>query len=145
MSKRSIRGESSSTAHKRRGTVPRDEDPLPSASASASLARQVSSSSIPKIPLDLIADLILPFVADRATWNNVCCASKDLCLAGKKMTPPWPVKAFNNLGNAVPRCFFSLRITAVVCHPNMPMGRSCVGSMGEGNPPSGSHPMHALP
>jgi hypothetical protein len=100
MNKRSIRGEASSTAHKRRATAPQDEEsPLPP--ATSSLAHQASSSSIPKIPLDLIADLILPFVADRATWNSVYCASKDLCLAGKKMAPPWPNKVFNNLKDEV--------------------------------------------
>jgi WD40 repeat protein len=93
MSKRSIRGESSSIiAHKRHGTAPQDEGPLPSESSSLG---QVSSSSIPKIPIDLISDLILPFIADRATWNSLHCANKELCLAGKKMTPPWPNKAFN--------------------------------------------------
>jgi hypothetical protein len=95
MSKRPIRGESSSTAHKRQAVTPEDEDPLPSASASASLAQHAASLSIPKIPLELIADLILPFVADRATWNSVYSASKELHAAGKKMTPPWPNKAFN--------------------------------------------------
>jgi hypothetical protein len=94
---RSIHDESSSAAHKRHGTAPRDdESPLPSesssAAASSSLAHQVSSN--PKMPLDLIACLILPFVTDRGTWNSVCLASKELWLAGKKMTPPWPNKAF---------------------------------------------------
>jgi WD40 repeat protein len=97
MSKRKTRGESSS---------PQDEvGPLPLSSSSSFLG-QPSSSSIPKIPVDLIADLILPFVADRATWNSVCCASKDLCVAGKKMTPPWPNKAFN-VGLAVSNVAFS--------------------------------------
>jgi WD40 repeat protein len=111
MNKCSIRGDSSSTsAHKGHATAPQDESPLPSASASASASSslaQASSSSIPKIPLDLIADLILQFVADRATWNSVYCASKDLCLAGKKMTPPWPNKTFNNLGDKVRPVAFS--------------------------------------
>jgi WD40 repeat protein len=89
MSKRSIRGESSSITapHKRHASATLDEGPPP-----ASLAQ---ASSIPKIPIDLITNLILPFVLDRATWNSVYCASKDLCLAGKKMTPPWPNKTFN--------------------------------------------------
>lgn len=98
MSKRSICGESSSTApHKRHSSnaaATLDEGPPP-----ASLAQ---ASSIPKIPLDLIANLVLPFVPDRATWNSVYCASKDLCIAGKKMTPPWPNKAFN-VGHATVR------------------------------------------
>jgi hypothetical protein len=96
MSKRSMSGESSPTAHKRHATAPQDEEgPLPSAAAAthSSLTHQASSDL--KIPLDLIADLVLPFVADRATWNSVCCASKELWLAGKKMTPPWPNKAFH--------------------------------------------------
>jgi hypothetical protein len=97
MNKRPIRVESSSAAHKRQTLAAQDEkDPLPS--SSSSLAQQASSSSIPKMPPHLIADLILPFVADRATWNSLCSASNDLCLAAKKMTPPWPSKAFNILG-----------------------------------------------
>ena len=92
MSKHSLRDESSScTAHKRHATAPQDGGPIPSASTSSSSSlTQASSSSTPKIPLYLIADLILPFVADRTTWNSVYCASKELCVAGKKMTPPWP-------------------------------------------------------
>ena len=97
MRKPSICGESSSTASKRHAKTSQDESPLPS--TTSSLAHHASSTSIPKIPLDLIAHLILPFVADRATWNSVYCASKDLCLAAKKMTPPWPNKAFNNFEN----------------------------------------------
>jgi WD40 repeat protein len=109
MSQRSARGDSSSAAHKRHATAPQDEGPLPSASASASasLAHQVSSSSISKIPLDLIADLIIPFVADRATWNSLHCASKELCLAGKKMIPPWPNTAFKLGSTSVLRVTFS--------------------------------------
>ena len=103
MSKRSIYGESSSTAHNQYGTAPQDESPLPLATSSLA---QASSSSIPKIPLDLIADLILPFIADRATWNNVYCAGKDLCLAAKNMTPPWP-NTILNLGHAVSQIVFS--------------------------------------
>jgi WD40 repeat protein len=53
------------------------------------------------MPLDihLIAGLILPFIANRTTWNNVCCASKELYLAGKNMTPPWPKTTLNFEGN----------------------------------------------
>jgi WD40 repeat protein len=108
MSKRNIRGKSSSTDRKRHDAAPQcEEGPL--ASSACSSLGQASSSSIPKIPLaaDLIADLILPFVADRVTWNRVCCASKEMCLAGKKMTPPWPNKAFNNLGQKVHHVAFS--------------------------------------
>jgi WD40 repeat protein len=100
MSDRSFRGESSSAAHKPHATASQDEEgPLPSeyssaaAAASSSLIHQASSNL--KMPLDLIACLILPFIADRATWNSVCCASKELWLGGKKMTPPWPDKAFH--------------------------------------------------
>jgi WD40 repeat protein len=92
--------------HRRHGAAPQDEEgPLPS-SESSSLG-QASSPSIPKIPLDLMADLILPFVADRVAWNSVCCASKELYLVGKKMTPPWPNKAFNDLGDTVRKVVFS--------------------------------------
>jgi WD40 repeat protein len=104
MSKRSIRGESSNAARKRQAVAPQDEGPLPS--ESSSLAQQASSISIPKIPLHLIADLILLFVADRATWNSVCSASNELRRAGKKMTPPWPNKAFN-MGHSVRDVAFS--------------------------------------
>jgi WD40 repeat protein len=110
MSKRPIRVESSSAAHKRQAAAPENEGPLPSASvsssSSSSLAQQASSLSIPKIPTHLIADLILPFVPDRATWKSVYSASKDLWLAAKKMTPPWPNKAFN-LGRRVQHVAFS--------------------------------------
>jgi WD40 repeat protein len=93
MSKRSISGESSTAAHKRQAANPQDEeDPLPSArSSSSSLLAHPASSLSPH----LIADVILPFVADRATWNSVCSASNDLRLAAKKMTPPWLNKSFN--------------------------------------------------
>ena len=59
-----------------------------------------------KMSLELIAELTLPFVADRATWNNVCCANKELYLAGKNLTPPWPNAAFNS-GEYVPAVAFS--------------------------------------
>jgi WD40 repeat protein len=59
----------------------------------------VNQTQISQISLDihLIAGLILPFIADRMTWDNVCCASKELYLAGKNLTPPWPSKAFTNI------------------------------------------------
>jgi WD40 repeat protein len=97
MSKHSISDKSSSAAHNRHATAPQDEEgPLPSAAATASSSlAQASSSSNPKMPLDLIANLILPFFVDRVTWNSVCCTGKELCRAGKKMTPLWPNKAFN--------------------------------------------------
>jgi WD40 repeat protein len=59
------------------------------------------SSSVPmmQMPLDLISSLILPFIPDRVTWNNVCCASKELYLAGKNLTPPWPKTTMNFEGN----------------------------------------------
>ena len=104
MSDRANGGDSSDKAHKRHAAAPQDESPLPS--ATSSLALQASSSSIPNIPLDLIADLILPFVADRSTWNSMYCASKYLCLAGKKMTPPWP-NTTPNFGQAVRLVVFS--------------------------------------
>jgi WD40 repeat protein len=102
MSKRSIRGVSPSAAHKRQAVAPQDEEGplLQLASASSSLAQQASPFSIPTIPLHLIADLILPFIADRVTWNSVCSASNELRRAGKKMTPPWPSKSFNLGHNA---------------------------------------------
>ena len=106
MSKRADGGDLSSAAHKRHTSATlEEEDPLPSATSS-SLAK-ASSSSIPKIPLDLIADLIFPFVADRTTWNSVYCASKELHLAGKKMTPPWPDTIFNFGQQAVRNVAFS--------------------------------------
>jgi WD40 repeat protein len=107
MGKRPIIDESSSKASKRQAvTHPQDEeDPLPS--ASSSLAQQESYFSILKMPLDLIADSILPFVADRTTWNSVYSASKELHEAGKKMTPPWPSKSFKVGYSAVPHVAFS--------------------------------------
>jgi WD40 repeat protein len=104
MRKRSSSAESSSSAaHKRHAsTAPEEEGLLPAASSFLAVA---SSSSIPNIPLDLIADRILPFVADRATWNSVYCGSRELCRAAKKMTPPWPNKVFN-LGDQVGQVAF---------------------------------------
>jgi hypothetical protein len=148
MSKRSIRGASSNAAHKRQAMAPTDEGPLPS--SSSSLAHQPSSLSIPTMPLHLTADLILPFVADRSTWNSACSASIDLRLAGKKMTPPWPHKSFNLGSNAHVRnlVFCSIRITAgVLCQQpqrTRSMRRSCLGSMGQGNVPRRQHRTRAL-
>jgi WD40 repeat protein len=58
-------------------------------------ANHILTSTSTMTPTHLMADLILPFVADRGTWNSVCSASKELRSAAKKMTPPWPAKAFN--------------------------------------------------
>jgi WD40 repeat protein len=89
MSKRPIGNESSTTAHKRQARAKVDEEGPPPASLGHS-----SSSSVPKIQMSLdihlIAGLILPFIADRMTWNNVCGASKELYRAGRNLTPPWP-------------------------------------------------------
>jgi WD40 repeat protein len=124
MSKRLIHGESSPAANKRHAVTPQDEeDPLPS----SSLAQQAPSLSIPNVPLDLIADFILPFVADRATWNSVYSASKDLCLAAKTMSPPWPNKSFNlqfnvrylafsPCGSQLAFCIFNSRRKRFVIH-----------------------------
>jgi WD40 repeat protein len=83
MIKRSLSGgeSSSSAARKRQATsAPLDED----------------ASSVPiMLPINLIAALILPFVPDRSTWNNVCCANKELREAGKRMRPPWPNTTLN--------------------------------------------------
>jgi hypothetical protein len=106
MSKRLIHGESSPAANKRHAVPQQDEeDPLPSASSSL-VIHQASSSSIPTTPTHLIADLILPFVADRETWNSVCSVSKDLRLVATNMTPPWPNKSFN-LGHSAWHVAFS--------------------------------------
>jgi hypothetical protein len=110
MSKRTFRGDSSSEAHKRQAAAPHDEEGplLQLASASSSLVQQASSLPIPKMPLHLIAELILPLVASRTTWNSACSASKELRLAAKKMTPPWPNKAFSLGSNVqVPHLAFS--------------------------------------
>jgi hypothetical protein len=90
----------------------------------------------------LIADLILPFVADRATWNTVCSASNELRRAGKKMTPPWPNKVFNLLGHSVDRVRFSP--SGSQPHQSRPIRCSCLGSMGRGNAPWGSHQSNKL-
>jgi WD40 repeat protein len=42
------------------------------------------------LPMNLIIGLILPFVQDRSTWNNLYLANKELVDAGRTMTPPWP-------------------------------------------------------
>jgi WD40 repeat protein len=110
MSERSIGNESSTTAHKRhaRATL-HDEGPPP-----ASPLGHSSSASITKIQMSLdihlIAGLILPFVPDRVTWNNVCCASKELYRAGKNLTPPWPnttIKVYSTTHHDVRAVAFS--------------------------------------
>jgi WD40 repeat protein len=90
-------GESVSAARKHQATSAPldDEDPLVPSSTPEHDASSVASM----IPVNLIATLILPYVQNRATWNNVCCASKELYLAGKEMTPPWP-NAILNVGAA---------------------------------------------
>jgi hypothetical protein len=57
--------------------------------------------SIPKIPRDVTAGLILPFEKDRTIWNSVCCARKVPC-----SMPPCPTEAFN-LGHEVRHVLFS--------------------------------------
>jgi WD40 repeat protein len=42
------------------------------------------------LPMNLMTELILPFVQDRLTWNNLCVANKELRDASRTMTPPWP-------------------------------------------------------
>jgi WD40 repeat protein len=89
MSKRSIGSDSSTTAHKRHARATVDDEGPPPASLGHS-----PSSSVPNIEMSfdihLIAGLILPFIPDRVTWNNVCCARKELYRAGRNLTPPWP-------------------------------------------------------
>jgi WD40 repeat protein len=99
MSKRSIStSESSSKAHKRHPIATSDEEDRPSP---ASMLGHSSSVPMIQTPLHLIARLILPFIKDRATWNSVCLSSKELYLAGKDMTPPWPKTTLHFEGNAV--------------------------------------------
>jgi WD40 repeat protein len=94
MSKRSFGGESSSSI----ATFDKKGAPY---------LGQHSSSSVPMIqmPLDLIAGLILPYITDRATWNSVCCASKELYIAAGNSTtlPPWPKTTLDFEGNVVDR------------------------------------------
>jgi WD40 repeat protein len=61
-----------------------------------------------KMSFHLIAELILPYVSDRPTWNNVCSTSKELYLAGKNhlTLPPWPNTAIH-FGGSVPAVAFS--------------------------------------
>jgi WD40 repeat protein len=109
MSKRSIDDESSSTAQKRQARATVDDEGPPRASLGHS-----PSSSVPKIQMSLdihlIAGLILPFVPDRVTWNNVCGASKELYRAGKNLTPPWPnttIKVYSTTHHDVRAVAFS--------------------------------------
>jgi hypothetical protein len=89
MSKRSIGSDSLTSANKRQATDTVDDEGPPRASLGHS-----PSSSVPKIQMSLdihlIAAAILPFIEDRVTWDNVCGASKELYLAAKNLTPPWP-------------------------------------------------------
>ena len=48
----------------------------------------------PAIPINVISDLVLPFIEDRRTWNTICSANKELHESGMRMTPPWPDKIF---------------------------------------------------
>jgi hypothetical protein len=91
-------GESASAARKRQATSaqdPLDEDPLRPSSSTQEYDDAASVASMG----NLILALVLPYVQHRATWNNVCCASKELTLAGKKMRPPW-LNAILNVGAA---------------------------------------------
>jgi hypothetical protein len=49
-----------------------------------------AASPPPAIPINVVSDLILPFLQDRRTWNAVCWANKELHAAGMVATPPWP-------------------------------------------------------
>jgi WD40 repeat protein len=113
MNKRSIGGKSSSKAHKRHVRATFDESPHP---PPASLGHS-SSSSVKEIHMSLdihlIAAVILPFIPDRVTWNNVCCASKELYRAGKNLTPPWP----NNTSFNFAECS-NTHVKAVACSPS---------------------------
>jgi WD40 repeat protein len=53
-------------------------------------APQECYNATPVIPINVISDLVLPFVQDRRTFNAVCSANKELHEAGMRMTPPWP-------------------------------------------------------
>ena len=44
----------------------------------------------PAIPINVISNMVLPFIRDRRTWNAVCSTNKELYAAGMRMTPPWP-------------------------------------------------------
>jgi WD40 repeat protein len=52
--------------------------------------KRTACDTPPAIPISLISHLILPFLQDRRTWNDVCSANKELHEAGMRMTPPWP-------------------------------------------------------
>jgi WD40 repeat protein len=67
------------------------------------------------LPINLIAALILPYVQDRATWNNVCIANKELREAGKRMRPPWPNTTLIVGGTAVMAVAFSPCTSFLVC------------------------------
>jgi WD40 repeat protein len=46
------------------------------------------------LPMNLIMGLVLPYVQDRSTWNNLCITNKELRDGGRTMTPPWPEITF---------------------------------------------------
>ena len=61
----------------------------------------------PAIPISVISHLVLPFIQDRRTWNNICSANKELYEAGMRMTPPWPETKLMMLGQMVGALEFS--------------------------------------
>jgi hypothetical protein len=106
-------GESASAARKRQAASaqdPLDEDPLRPSSST----QEHDTSSVPSNGHLLLA-LVLPYVQHRATWNSVCCASKELYLAGKEKTPPWPNAILNVGTGAVHAVAFSPRNSFLAC------------------------------
>ena len=103
MTKHSGSDEESSAVYKRPTKASLDD---------SSECRQYAGSSLsalPIIPGNLIAQLILPFVGDRTTWNNLCMANKELHEANHKWIPPWPEKGSIQVGS---------RVTCVALSPN---------------------------
>ena len=52
----------------------------------------------PAIPITVISQMVLPFIKERRTWNDVCIANKELHEAGMRMIPPWPETKLSRLG-----------------------------------------------
>jgi hypothetical protein len=86
---------------KRHAGEPFDEDPPLAPRGQASRPHQ-------ELPVDLIAEHMLPFVHDRETWNSLITVNKDFHdRAGKTLTPPWPTTRLGLDGGFVNSVAFS--------------------------------------
>jgi WD40 repeat protein len=62
-------------------------------------------SVVPHVPVNVILRQMLPLL-DRVTWNRVCSMYKEIHVASRNVTPPWPYKSLE-MGSAVRSLVFS--------------------------------------